>query len=225
MLSWNRFDKSRLAALAKPRILAYVAPGRTKPRIHDDSHMIEVTAPVFRLLWPEKVPRPCVGLVRDPGSEPYWTKFRRFLDANGFPYRIVDIHSRRWLEEVEGLDLLVWRPSGSPLELEGARKKLFFLNEFVGMDSYPSVRAAQLYEDKILQTWLAAQIGVPTPKTLISFDEADALRGIEELGDDIVWKIATGSGSMGVERLSVDKARRAVKRAFSPRGRRTYWPF
>jgi glutathione synthase/RimK-type ligase-like ATP-grasp enzyme len=223
MFDWASFKRRRFVALAMPRLVGHLTPDRAKSRVHDDSDTMEGAEP-FLVRWPAGTPLPRVGLVQDVVSDPYWTKYRHFLQANGFPYQIVDIHSRAWLESLEGVDIVVWRPSSSPSELEEARRKVFFLNDFLSMRTYPSARALQLYEDKILQTWILAHLGAEAPRTIISFSEADALAGLTELGSQVVWKINTGSASLGVERLSAAGAQRAAKRTFSLRGRRTYWP-
>jgi glutathione synthase/RimK-type ligase-like ATP-grasp enzyme len=220
----NQFERRRIVALTRPRVKALLAPHRTAADIRDDSEHLEV-APPFIVRWPDEVPRPRVGLVQDTDSYPYWTKYRRFLEANQFPYRLVDIHRSSWLVELEGVDVLVWRPNSEPYELEEARSKIFYLNEFRGLKTYPSFRAVTLYEDKILQTWVLKSLGVETPPTVTSFSLADALEGVEDLGDEVVWKITTGSGSFGVELMDAAQAQAAVRRAFSVRGRRTYWPY
>jgi hypothetical protein len=224
MPSWKQFERRRTIAVARPRVKSLLTPHRSRQRIEDDSDALGVVPP-FLIKWPEEVPRPCVGLVQDANPYPYWTKYRRFLEANGFPFRLVDIHSRSWLEMLGGIDILVWRPSSEPCQLEEARRKIFYVNEFLGLKTYPSLRAVTLYEDKILQSWAFRALGVDTPPTMTSFSLPDALEGVKELGEEVVWKITTGSGSLGVELLSARRARAAVRQAFSVRGRRTYWPY
>lgn len=224
MLNWTWLKRRRLVALTLPRVAPLIAPQRSKPQVHDDSDTLDAAAP-FLVRWPDEVARPRVGLVQDIDSHPYWTKYRRFLRANLFPFRLVDIHGSSWMEMLEDLDVVVWRPSSEQYELEEARRKIFFLQEFRRLQTYPTLRAVNLYEDKILQSWVLLLNGIETPTTVSSFSEVDALNKIAELGPEVVWKLATGSGSFGVERLSARRARVAVRRAFSARGRRTYWPY
>ena len=224
LLDWTRLRRRRSIALALPRLVPLVAPWRPGPRVYDDSSGVDMAAPLL-VRWPDDVARPRVGLVQDLDSHPYWTKHRRFLQANSFDSRLVDIHASRWMDDLGDLDMVVWRPSSQLYELDEARRKVFFMGEFLGLKTYPTLRSVNLYEDKILQSWVLQRIGVETPATVASFDEADALRGIAELGSEVVWKLSTGSGSCGVERLSARRARAAVRRAFSARGRRTYWPY
>ena len=211
-------------ALALSRLVPMVAPGRTDARVCDDSGRLGEAAPLD-VEWPRDVARPRVGLVQDTDAHPYWTKYRRFLQHNGFPYLLVDIHSSSWVEQLDDVDLVIWRPSSRLNELDEARRKIFFLQEFLGKRTYPTLRAVNLYEDKILQSWVLRYIGADMPTTIASFSEADALAAVADLGPDVVWKIAAGSSSIGVERLSTRQARAAVRRAFSARGRHTYWPF
>jgi glutathione synthase/RimK-type ligase-like ATP-grasp enzyme len=224
MIDWDTIKRWRLATLVWPRLLPFVAPWRANTPIRDDSAELGV-APPLTVRWPATVRRPFVGLVQDRNDNPNWTKYQRFLQNNQFPFRVVDIHSRSWMEMLAGIDMIVWAPGSSPAELDEARRKIFYLNEFLGIKTYPTVRSINLYEDKILQSWVLARLGFDTPPTVTSFSREDALEGLKELGDEVVWKITTGSASYGVELLSARQARAATRRAFSARGRSTYWPY
>jgi glutathione synthase/RimK-type ligase-like ATP-grasp enzyme len=224
LFDWKQFERRRMVAIARPRIKSLLAPHRSSFYVRDDSESLGIAPPLL-VRWPDDVVRPRVGLVQDTDSYPYWTKYRRFLETNRFPFRLVDIHSRSWLETLGDIDVLVWRPSSEPSRLEEARRKIFHLNEFLGMKTYPSLRAVTLYEDKIMQSWAFEALGIDTPPTVTSFSLPDALEGVRQLGDEVVWKITTGSGSFGVELMSAGRAQAAVRRAFSVRGRRTYWPY
>jgi glutathione synthase/RimK-type ligase-like ATP-grasp enzyme len=221
---WKQFERRRIVAVSRPRVKALLTPHRESSRVRDDSGKLWV-APQFAVKWPEGVARPRVGLVQDTDSYPYWTKYHRFLEANQFPFHLVNIHGRSWLDELRDVDVLVWRPSSEPSKLEEARRKIFYLSEFTHVQCYPSLRAVTLYENKILQSFAFAALGVETPRTVVSFTLRDALEGVSALGEKVVWKITTGSGSFGVERMRASQVRAATRRAFSVRGRKTYWPY
>lgn len=224
MPDMKRLSRQRPIVLALSRIVPLIAPRRSESRVCDDSNSLDAAAPLI-VKWPDNVAQPRVGLVQDTDAHPYWTKYRRFLQSNCFPFCLVDIHASSWIEMLGDVDMVVWRPSSQLDELEEARKKVFFLQEFLGLPTYPTLRAVNLYEDKILQSWALRHVGAQMPMTVVSFSKADALHGIADLGSEFVWKIATGSSSFGVEGLSARRARAAIRRAFSARGRRTYWPF
>ncbi|MBN1461176.1 MAG: hypothetical protein JXA57_16735 [Armatimonadetes bacterium] len=220
----RRLMRRRWQTLALSRLAPILAPRRTAPRVVDDSGSIDV-APTLMIDWPDDKPRPRVGLVRDIDAHPYWTKYQRFLRDNRFPFRVIDIHSNSWIDELADLDMVVWCPASELYELEEARKKIFYMGEFLGLSTYPSLRAVNLYEDKVAQAWALAAAGADTPKTVVSFNKDDALREVAALGSEVVWKIAAGASSAGVERLTARRARVAIRKAFSTRGRMTYWPY
>jgi glutathione synthase/RimK-type ligase-like ATP-grasp enzyme len=220
----KRLTRKRWAAIALSRLGPLIAPRRTTPRVVDDSADLGV-APPFKVAWPVGQRLPRVGLVEDIAADPYWTKYRRFLQNNSIPFRMVDIRSDSWLRQLADLDMVVWRPGPHLWELEEARRKIFHMSEFMGLATYPTLRAVSLFNDKILGSWALEQLGAESPRTVASFDEVDALEQVSALGMEVVWKTAAGSGSAGVEKLSARRAKEAVRTAFSTRGRRTYWPY
>jgi glutathione synthase/RimK-type ligase-like ATP-grasp enzyme len=183
-------------------------------------------APPVVLDWPAGVPKPRVGLVRDGDVFPYWTKYRAFLEANQIPYRLYDIHLSTWLDEARDLDLVVWRPMSFPYELEECRRKFHILETHLGKLCYPSFEEALLYEDKILQHHLLTLHGLPVAETFVSHSAAETRRHLTTRAYPAVWKLATGSGSWGVE-LAADAATalRWGRDVFSYSGRSTYWPY
>lgn len=220
----KRLTRRRWAAIALSRLGPLIAPQRTAPCVVDDSADLGV-APPFKVAWPIGQKPPRVGLVKDIAADPYWTKYRRFLQNNSIPFRIVDIHSDSWLSQLADLDMVVWRPGPHLWELQEAHRKIFHMSEFVRIATYPTLRAVMLFNDKILGSWALEHLGAETPRTVASFDEADALEQVAILGPELVWKTAAGAGSAGVEKLSVRRAKAAVRTTFSTRGRRTYWPY
>ena len=181
--------------------LKELLPGRfPEPGPVDDSADLEEAEPVL-LAWPDGVPKPQVGLVPDIDEHPYWTKYRRFLRANGIPFEIYDIHRSTWLREAQRFDMVVWRPSSYPYELEECRRKVHILERELGMVCYPSLAEAQLYEDKITQYELLRHHGLPVIDTFISSSEAETLEHLATCNYPLVWKLTAGSGSLGVELL------------------------
>ena len=172
------------------------------------------------------MPKPQVGLVPDIDEHPYWTKYRRFLCANEIPFEIYDIHRSTWLRDAQRFDMVVWRPSSYPYELEECRRKVHILERELGTICYPSLAEAQLYEDKITQYELLRHHGLPVIDTFISSSEAETLEHLATCDYPLVWKLTAGSGSLGVELLRDRRtAERWARRVFDFSGRRTYWPY
>lgn len=191
----------------------------------EDGPELEVAEHVV-LDWPADVRKPHVGLVRDVDIYPYWTKYRRFLQANDIPFEIYDIHRSSWLRDAQRFDMVVWAPMSCPYELEECRRKFHILEDTLGMLCYPSFAEAQLYEDKITQYELLRYHDLPVIDTFVSHSEAEAIEHLATCDYPAVWKIAAGSGSLGVELLRTRRtAERWVRRVFDFAGRRTYWPY
>ncbi len=198
-------------------------PGWSGP-IDDSATMPQV--PPILMDWPDGVAKPRVGLVKDTDIHPYWTKFRRFLEANRIHYRLYDIHRSDWLDRASEFDLVIWRPMSFPYELEECRRKLYVLERLLCKQTYPSFEEAMLYEDKALQYHFLKINGLPAIDTFVSHSREEALRHMAGRSYPAVWKIATGSGSWGVELARDAKAGVSwTKNVFSFAGRRTYWAF
>ena len=220
-----RLTRTRPYALLK-NATKRALPGRFAwPGPLDDSSTMEYAPPVL-MEWPAAVRKPVVGLVQDVDVFPYWTKFRRFLQANDIAFSLYDIHRSTWLEEAERFDAIVWRPLSFPYELEECRRKIYVLERHLGKVCYPSFDEALLYEDKVLQNYILRLHDLPVIDTFISNSEAETRSHMAGRLYPAVWKLSTGSGSLGVElvpRASVGV--RWARNVFSFSGRRTYWPY
>jgi glutathione synthase/RimK-type ligase-like ATP-grasp enzyme len=176
--------------------------------------------------WPPDVPKPLVGLVPDTDPSPYWTKYRRLLQTNGIPFEIYDIHRSTWLRDAEPFDLVVWRPMSYPHELEESRRKFSLIASELGIPCWPSLANLLLYEDKLLQYEELVYHGLPVVDTFVSHSRDEVMQYLSTCDYPLVWKIAAGSGSLGVELVrSRQAALRFARRVFDFSGRRTYWPF
>jgi len=178
------------------------------------------------MAWPDNVPKPRIGLVKDADVFPYWTHYRSFLQRNDIPFEIYDIHRSDWRRRAEEFDIIVWRPLSFPYELDEARRKAWILENHVGVMSYPTTAEALIYEDKTLQYELLEHYGFPAVATCLTHSKEEALAFARAASYPLVWKIDAGSGSLGVELVrSRRAAERRIRAAFSHSGRRTYWPY
>lgn len=190
----------------------------------DDREEIE-GAEIVTIDWPQGLSMPKVGLVRDFGPYPRWTKIRRFLENNGFEWTIYELHAHDWIDMAGELDLVVGFVSSEWWHLQEMREKYRFLETYLQKATYPSPRHADLYEAKRLEAYICRVKGVPFARTHISYDRSDALQLVEKLNYPVVSKIVPASGSAGVELVeNSQQARRVVEQSFSPTGRKTYTP-
>jgi glutathione synthase/RimK-type ligase-like ATP-grasp enzyme len=223
----GRLRHTREYVIAKNAVKR-LAPNRFKGPlpIDDSGDSALLSLPARRMDWPEGVPRPSVGLVMDTDDPPYWTKYRRFLEANRIPYLLYDIHRSDWRHRAADLDVVLWRPMSVPSELDECRRKIWLLESVLGVTCYPSLAEALIYEDKLLQYELLDEFGLPVVPTFVSHSETEALAFAASLTYPAVWKVACGASSLGVELIRDRRAaERRIRRAFSFAGRRTIWPY
>jgi len=191
----------------------------------DDQDMIE-NADIIRIDWPKNIDKPRVGIVRDFGKYPHWTKYRRFLENNHFSYNFYDIHSHDWIEKACEIDVVVGLPCSDFSYLEEIRKKYYFLETYLEKKCYPNSAHIFLYEDKSLEAYVSKLFKIPFAKTYISHRKEDAQELIKNLKYPIVSKINPTSGSIGVELLRTPKqAKRVINQSFSRKGRKVYVPY
>ena len=196
-----------------------------KAQYIDDRGLIE-DAEVVRIDWPVNVAKPRVGIVRDLEEFPRWTKFRRFLETNGFAYDYLDIHSHDWIDRARQFDVVIGLVSNEINRLEEIRIKYHFLETYLGKTCYPSAAHTLLYENKSLEAYISKIYDLPFAKTYISHSREDALALLEHVQYPLVSKVNQSSGSMGVELVSTPrKARRVVRQAFSRNGRGVHVPW
>jgi len=192
------------------------------PYFLDDRDRLE-PAEIVHIDWPDTLRKPVFGIVQNYGKWPNWTKYRRFLENNGLPFELYNIHAHDWLDQVKKYDILIGISSNDYYSLQELRRKYFYLENYLGKFCYPSSSHTFLYEDKNLEAYISKSYNLPFVNTYISHDKRDALLLVEKLSYPIVSKIDPSSGSVGVELVrSVNQARMIVEQSFSGPGRKTH---
>jgi len=82
--------------------------------------------------------------------------------------------------------------------------------EHMGVTVFNSAAVTALCNDKLLTTLALIRAGLPTPRTMLAFDEQRAIQGIEELGYPVVLKPVTGSWGRLLARINDRDAAEAV---------------
>jgi len=207
----------RLGRSVKYRFSSRVRPcSKEDPSLHDAD-------PVYLDLDKLAVV-PVVGIVQDHDPLPYYTKYERFCLANHIPYRFVDIHSSRWMDEIRDCDCLVWRSLECPWDLSEFRRKFFFMKEHLDIPTFPSFSDTMIYGDKGLQSEYLLHKGFPFPETFLTHDYREAMDWVESASFPQVHKVFPSSASQGVVMIpDRRRARSLIRKAFGP-GLRTCWP-
>jgi len=193
------------------------------PSICDDRDLMGNDVEAVKLEWPSGLNKPRVGVVQDTTDCPRWTKYCRFLDTNAIPYSFYDIDSANWLEKAQSFDVIaIAVGSCQQYYLEQLRRKCYILEYHLKKKCYPSYADILLYEDKILEAYLAQQYGLPFIKTYIYNKMDEAIKAAAQFKYPIISKIVPGACSVGIEMVDCEKkCLSVIKKAFSRAGRST----
>lgn len=138
--------------------------------------------------------------------------------AAGFPlcFDIVDMDCDAWVDGVRGRDLVLWKPSFlGPRSASHFKEKIYFMEEYLGLLVVPSFHTIWHFESKVAQAYLFRERSVPTPRTVVSFSQSDALRQLDAANLPLVFKASHGASSSNVRMVnSASDARRLIDNVF-----------
>jgi glutathione synthase/RimK-type ligase-like ATP-grasp enzyme len=183
------------------------------------------TADKVIINWPSNLKKPHIGIIKDYGNYPYWTKYERFLINNNFTFDYYEIHKSQWVKDAEEFDLIIGVPDRHFSSLEEMRMKFATLELCFKKKTYPSVKELTIHENKMLQYELLVKGGYPVVSTFVSFDYDESIEFLRTHEGPFVSKLIYCSGSVGVELVKTNRsAQKITRNAFSRMGRNTYYP-
>lgn len=219
--------KKRQAGLLKSWLAYHFPIVRTLWKKKKDKDILLEPAEKIRLYFDAK-DMPQVGLVeemRGRGLLSFWPKYQRFLENSAIPYKMIYMDRSDWMEQIKGLDILIWRTPASPASLKAAKDKMYAIEEYYGITTIPSYRDLWLYEEKINQYYTLKTLGLPVVETFISHDQEEILAHLQEIEYPVVWKTNQGFCSLGVFLLKNKRqANRLVRKVFG-KGLNTFWGY
>lgn len=175
---------------------------------------------------------PLIGIHPDPieyngyyslGS--YFLRYRRFLDYNSMPYKIINLRKSDWLDQCKDIDILVASYASEPSRLNELQAKIGILEQYHGIMCYPSAKDLWSYEDKTRIYYLVNEYGLKHARTFISHEHEEALDFVRTAEYPLISKIKTGSCSRGVELVkNKDRAEKIVNQNFGL-GRKALWTY
>jgi len=116
----------------------------------------------------------------------------------GLEQKAIAIGADDWMDQLEGVDIFVWRLTmNDPSCMAEARAKIPLV-EAAGIRCFPSQQMLWLYDDKIRETFFLRQHGYPVPRTWIFFDEASARGFAAQATYPLVAKSHCGASAGGV---------------------------
>lgn len=121
--------------------------------------------------------------------------------AAGAPVRteLIDLLGHDWVSNARGFDAIIWNPQFmGPVSASFFKEKIYFLENVVGVRVIPNYASVWHFESKVAQSYILDKLGVPRPRTIVSFERGDAAAAAAELGLPVVAKKSFGAASENV---------------------------
>ncbi len=136
-------------------------------------------------------------------SQQKWiNEFIKAADYLGINYILVNISDFNWKQQLEGIDLFIWRISLNDITKVMEAKQKIKTIENMGIHCFPNSLMTLLYDDKIAQTYFFEQYFYPTPKNMISFSYKNVFEELNNIKYPIVTKLKGGASSKNVALLN-----------------------
>jgi glutathione synthase/RimK-type ligase-like ATP-grasp enzyme len=135
-----------------------------------------------------------------PGDHLFWIKACDCFPSK-ISYRIVDLTSNNWLEEIQSSpsEILLAKPSGFTASFKQlCDERVYILSKVLNYPVFPSAEEIFIYENKrFLSYWLKAS-NIPHPCTSVFYNREEAEGFLENQVFPIVGKTNIGSSGSGV---------------------------
>lgn len=155
----------------------------------------------------------------------YYLRYKRFLDFNQIPHKVLNLYRSDWLQQCQDLDVVIASYASEPSRLNELMAKVGILENFHHKICYPSARDLWSYEDKVRTFFLVREYGYSHARTFITHDKTEAMEYAETASYPLVSKIKTGSCSRGVDLVYTKKqALKIIDRNFAL-GRKALWTY
>ncbi|MBN1563454.1 MAG: hypothetical protein JXA10_06435 [Anaerolineae bacterium] len=148
-------------------------------------------------------------------TESYYPGWIDALTAQGIDHRLVDVLNPGWREALNSCDGLMWRVGHSPFDRAWGFRVLYTINTYLNLPIYPGLTDLWHYDEKLSQAYLFEACDIPTPRTYAFSDMQRALAWAQSAQYPQVFKLSTGSASIGVRKVeSVAEAERLIRLMF-----------
>ena len=150
-----------------------------------------------------------IGLVKDAefdaegyfARRAYWPKYERFLKNNNMNYSYYDIHTSNWQNEAKVYDVIIWHPQSSPDYQTEAESKIYYLENFLKIQCYPTFDEIWSYEDKVRAYYLYSHFNLPAVPAFVSNSGSETVEFINNTSFPVISKLTNGSASFGVSKI------------------------
>lgn len=135
---------------------------------------------------------------------------------NALTYQLVDIDTDNWIAQLAGFDAVIWKPNHMGIESASYfKEKIYIIEKYLGKTVIPNFNTVWHFESKVAQKYLMEIFGIPTPRSVATFDYQDALAKLKDFSMPVVFKKSNGAASTNVRLIrSYDSAASIIRNIF-----------
>ena len=163
-----------------------------------------------------------VALVKDRNG--FWELYKPLLEKYNYEVSLFDLRMNddQNLLLKENWDIFIWRAKHTPKERNPAKRFINLMCE-LGTKTFPNWKSFAHYDDKISQSYLLQNKGIPIPPTYVFYNKEDADKFISSCEFPLIFKSAHGAGSSNVGLIkNYRAAKKYVKQVFG-KGIKTFF--
>ena len=138
-----------------------------------------------------------------------------YCEEQGIPYKLVDCFATDIIEQLDGVDALMWHwHQADPSEMLFAKELLQAISK-MGVRVFPDVDTCWHYDDKLAQKYLFEALKIPLVPSFVFYSKSDAVEWAYRVSYPKVFKLRGGAGSVNVQLVrSRAQALRLIGQAF-----------
>lgn len=158
-----------------------------------------------------------VGIHKDPYGKfcKFLQRYEAILDYNGIDYIRLETSQPNFWEQVEKLDLFIFRWRQIDDQRHMAKSIIPIVEKEMKVKCFPNMATCWHFDDKTRQYYLLRQNNFPIIECWVFWDKKQALKWLEIAKMPIVFKLSGGAGSYNVILVkSMAQATKLINRMF-----------
>lgn len=122
-----------------------------------------------------------------------------YCEEQGIPFKLVDCFATDIIEQLDGVDALMWHwHQADPSEMLFAKELTQVISK-MGVRVFPDVDTCWHYDDKVAQKYLFEALKMPLVPSYVFYSKGDAVEWANQVSYPKVFKLRGGASSVNVQ--------------------------
>ena len=159
-----------------------------------------------------------VGIHKVGYGQIFTKKYEKILSFNGIKYLWLDSSSQNFWQQVEELDLFIYRWIQFDDMHQIAKAVIPVIERYMNIPCLPDLNTCWHYDDKIRQYYILKQANLPIVESWIFWDKKKALQWADTAEFPVVFKLKNGASSMNVVKVNTKQQAKKIINIMFNRG-------